>query len=90
MATVELKNKILKYLIEHATESTLSFDKNQLAKRHSMGQGQMSRILTELAKNNLINIATISDMGGTRCTITATGYEFHEAGGYKSTEEVIG
>jgi hypothetical protein len=90
MATVELKNKILKYLIEHATESTLSFDKNNLAKRHSMGQGQLSRILTDFVTKSLINISTITDTSGTRCTITATGYQFHEAGGYISTEEVIG
>lgn len=90
MATVELKNKILKYLIEHATESSLSFDKNQLAKRHSMGQGQLSRILTELVKSNLINTSTISDTGGIRCTITPTGYEFFEAGGYKAAEEEVG
>ena len=88
MITTELKDKVLKYLIESEEGLSLDFDGEKLAPQLDTNPSYISAIIEDLSNRGMLEY---SGAGGyyTSCWLKAKIFDFYRMGGYDFEDHII-
>jgi hypothetical protein len=88
MITPDLKDKILKTLIDRSTDTRIVFDIHDLAKENEIGSSTANELLKYFEEKNLLHCQRMMG-GGVMAQITVDAFDFIRYGGFVGEEQLM-